>query len=63
MTAYHTHDSYSRPNESGRMVTIYRKRWVNDRAKELVELSPETDPVIARAQAESDCLEFTDCPF
>ncbi|HCO3755928.1 TPA: hypothetical protein ACNTUM_000670 [Escherichia coli] len=63
MTAYHTHESYTQANESGRMVTIYRQRWVNDRIQELVELSPDSDLVNARAKAESDWIEFTDCPF
>lgn len=62
MTSYHTNESYTRRNESGRMATIIKQRWLNDRIQELTGLS-DVNPQAAREQAERDWVEFTDCPF
>lgn len=57
MTTYHTHDRMARGK-----VTVYRKRWVTERAQDLM-LESDISSDDARKQAERDWIEFTDCPF
>lgn len=62
MTTYHMHDRMERRTESGRMVTLYRKRWVDERAQDLM-LESDIKSDDALKQAEQDWIEFTDCSF
>ena len=62
MTTYHMHDRMERLGENGRMVTLYRKRWVVERVQDLM-LESDIKSDDALKQAEQDWIEFTDCPF
>ena len=62
MTTYHMHDRMERRTESGRMVTLYRKRWVAGRAQDLM-LESDIKIDDALKQAEQDWIELTNCPF
>lgn len=62
MTTYHMHNRMERRTESGRMVTLYRKRWVTERVQDLM-LESDINSDDALKQAGQDWIEFTDCPF
>lgn len=62
MTTWHTHDSFTSQNASGRMVTLCRKRWVDQRVQDLTLESDISDEE-AKIQSEKDWIEFTNCPF
>ena len=62
MTTYHMRDRMERRTESGRMVTLYRKRWVSKRVQDLM-LESDIKSDDALKQAEQGWIEFTNCPF
>lgn len=62
MTTWHTYDTFTSQNANGRMVTIYRKRWVVERVQDLT-LESDISDEDANAQAEQDWHKFTNCPF
>lgn len=62
MTTWHTHDSFTSQDVSGRMVTLYRKRWVDQRVQDLT-LESDISNEDAKIQAEQDWDKFTNCPF